>query len=305
MKITRYSSIYSEQEVMAKRLCFSAAIVTFYPVKVICSLNAPKANPISLSSFSEEQLSEIEDYASNYNQRPFVIDAQNDIYVIIPSMFPTITTCLFLKINIDPRIFLRLARDREELFVFSKSISIFPARVSKRFDEFRNLFSELCTDIEQIFMYLDRFSLSFDDNEVIDGYYEQVIALSRFLGVPIEEITVNDDEDGVTIRSNFAIFTAFCLTFMMLAKNEALDRKISVKLDIFGGSVMVNMSFKTDNYIKITSETFLWDFVSTNRKMLFDYYNKNERFCLTFEPVFIDWAYFGLKQEQFTVPFLK
>ena len=79
MEITRYSRIYSEQDVMAKKLCFSAAMVTFYPVTVICSLNAPKADPISLSSFTESQLQEIEEYASNFNEKPFVINAGNDI----------------------------------------------------------------------------------------------------------------------------------------------------------------------------------------------------------------------------------
>ena len=304
MEITRYSRIYSEQDVMAKKLCFSAAMVTFYPVTVICSLNAPKADPISLSSFTESQLQEIEEYASNFNEKPFVINAGNDIYVIIPSMFPTTTSCLFLKINIEPRIFLRLLKEKEELFVLSSTLSLPLARMSKRVDACRKEFLELCADIQEIFSSLERFNLSFSDDDVISGYYEQVISLSSFLAVPIDSILINVEQDGVPIRSNFALFTAFCTTAMMLAKNEALDRKISIELNISGGSVTVNMSFKTENDIKITSETLLWDYITSNRKMFFEHYNLHGRFCLSFEPIFIDWSYLGLKQKRNTVAFL-
>ena len=184
------------------------------------------------------------------------------------------------------------------MFVFSEHITIVPARMSPRLEVGRKEFLELCADIEHTFMYMERFSLTFDDTDIVNGYYEQIIALSKFLAVPIDEISVKHSDDGVMIKSNFAIFTAFCATIMMLARNEAIDRKISAELEVFGGSVVVHLSFKTEKKIKVTNETFLWDYISSSRRMFFEYYNEEGRFFVNFQPLFMDWAYLGLKQER-------
>ena len=294
----KYREIYSSQEVMAKRLCFSAASVVFDPIAVISSLNAPRNNPIMLSSFTADQLAEIENYAREYNERPYVIEAGEHIYLALPSIYPTATSCLLLRMDMKPSVALRYIKERPEMFVLSEHITSTPARMSPRLEAGRKEFLELCEDIERTFMYLDRFSLTFDDADVVDGYYEQIIALSRFLAVPIEDISVRYDDDGVPIRSNFAIFTAFCATIMMLARNEAIDRKIRAGLEIYGGSLVVHLSFKTEKEIRVTNETFLWDYLSSSRRMFFEYYNEEGRFCVSFQPLFMDWAYLGLKQER-------
>ena len=292
-----YREIYSSQDIMAKRLCFSAATVTFNPVTVISSLNAPKNNPIVLSSFTDAQLTEIERYARSYTDKPYVIEAGKYIYVVIPSMYPIATSCLLLRMDIEPKAFLRFVKEKSDIFVLSKGIFTVPARISRRLDAQRKDFLEFCADIERIFMYLDRFSLSFNDKEIIDGYCEQMAALSSFLAVPIENIALNVNDDGVSIKSNFALFTAFCVTMMMLARNEADDRRISAELNFFGGSVVATVSFKTDKNIRVTNETFLWDYLASDKRMLFDYRNENGRFCVTFHPLLIDWSYLEMKQK--------
>lgn len=293
-----YREIYSSQDVMSKKLCFSAASVVFDPIAVISSLNAPKNDPILLSSFTKEQLAEIEEYAKSYTEKPYVIEVGKYIYVVLPSIYPTSTSCLLLRMNIKPSAFLRYAKESPDFFTFSENITSAPARMSKRLDAGRKEFLELCADIERTFMYLERFSLTFNDNDVVDGYYEQVIALSDFLAVPIENITVKKSDDGVPLRGNFALFTAFCATMMMLARNQAIDRRISAELEFFGGSTVVKLSFKTEGNIKVTNETFLWDYLSSNRKMLFEYYNEDGRFYVLFQPLFREWSYLGIKQDQ-------
>ena len=114
----------------------------------------------------------------------------------------------------------------------------------------------------------------------------------------MDEITVNVSDDGVPIRSNFALFSAFCALMMMLARNEAIDRKISIALDFLGGAVTVKASFRTENELTVTNETFLWDYIATDKRMLFEYYYENDRFCVSFQPLFIDWSYLGIKQDR-------
>lgn len=292
-----YRDFYSIQDVMSKKLCFSAITLMFNPVALISSLNAPKNDPILLSDFSEEQLSEIEKYANSYTEKPYVIEVKERIYVVIPSMYPSTTSCLLLRIDMKPNVFLRFVKEKADFFVLSKGITVAPARMSKRLDNEKKKFLDLCFDIERIFMYFDRFSLSFDDDEIVDGYYDQVILLSKFLAVPLENINIKRSDDGVPIKSNFALFTAFCTTIMMLAKNEADDRKISIELEFFGGSVIVNVSFNTKNRIRITQETFLWEYIAANKKMFFEYRDGEDKFYITFHPVHIDWAYLDMKQE--------
>lgn len=296
--LNKYREIYSIEDIMAKKLCFSAAMVSFNPMPMITSLNAPKNNPILLSSFSEEHLMEIEQYSRSYIEKPYVIEVGRYIYVVIPSIYPTSTSCLLLRMDIEPKIFLRLVKEREDLFVFSSNISTIPARMSKRLDAQKKDFLELCANIERAFMYLERFSLFFDNNEIVDGYCEQLIALSSFLAIPVDNISVNNSYDEVPIKSNFALFTAFCTTIMMLAKNEAIDRRVSVELDFFGGSLVVKINFKTEKHIKVTNETFFWEYIALDRKMLFEYHNEDDRFCIAFQPLFIDWSYLGIKQDR-------
>lgn len=293
----KYREIYSSQDIMSKKLCFSAAILMFNPIAVISSLNAPKNNPILLSNFIDKQLIEIEEYAKRYTEKPYVIETKEEIYVVIPSMYPTTTFCLLLRIDMKPSVFLRFVKEKADLFVLSKGITALPARMSKRLDSEKKDFFDLCLDIERIFMYFERFSLSFDEEEIVDGYYEQVILLSKFLAVPLENIVVKRSDDGVPIKSNFALFTAFCTTAMMFARNEADDRKINVELEFFGGSVIVNLSFNIKSTIRITKETFLWDYIASNKKMLFEYRDDEEKFYIVFHPVHIDWSYLGMKQE--------
>ncbi|MBE6533896.1 MAG: hypothetical protein E7678_02870 [Ruminococcaceae bacterium] len=296
--LKNYREIYSSQNIMAKRLCFSAAIVMFNPMAVISSLNAPKNNPILLSHFTDLQLLEIEEYLKSYTEKPYVIEAEEYIYVVIPSFYPTSTSCLLLRMDIEPKAFLRFVREESDFFVLSDKITANPARMSKRLDAQRKDFLELCAEIKRTFMYMERFNLAFGDDEVVDGYCEQIVALSNFLGVPIDDFLVNNNEDGVPIKNNFALFTAFCATIMMLAKNEAIDRKINAELNFFGGSAIVTLSFKTEKHIKITNETFLWEYLASDRRMLFEYHNEKDRFFVTFQPIFMDWSYLGIKQER-------
>ena len=293
-----YKEIYSSKNVTARKLCFSAAILNFNPMAVISSLNAPKSNPILLSSFSDIQLDEIEKYLKGYNEKPYVIEVGRDIYVVIPSLYPTSSSCLLLRMNFDKKEFLRLVKDRPDLFVLSNGITASPARMSIRFEGQKKEFAEFCEDIEHAFMHLERFSLLFSNEDVLDGYCEQVISLSSFLAVPIDDISVKTVDDGVAVKSNFALFTAFCTSIMMLARNEATDRKISVCLELSEGAVFVRLSFKNDKNMRITNETFLWDYLARDKRMLFEYHSEDERFCVSFQPLFIDWSYLGMKQER-------
>ena len=84
---------------------------------------------------------------------------------------------------------------------------------------------------------------------------------------------------------------------MMLAKNDALDRQIKVTLNFVGGTLTVNTSIKTEKKMKITNETFLWDYLASDKRMWFEYYDEDDRFCVNFRPHFIDGSYLGVKQE--------
>ena len=298
--LKNYLEIYSKQDIIIKKLCFSSAIVTFNPIPVVSSVNAPKNNPITLSKFSDKQLIEIEEYAKSYTENPYVIEVDGEIYVVIPSMYPTITSVLLLRMNMNPNVFLRLVKEREGFFVFSKNINTAPARMSKRLDAEKKEFLEFCCDIERTFMCLDRFNLYFDEDEFIDGYCEQLISISNFLAVPINSISVNKKDTLSNLNSNLAIFTAFCTTIMMLARNEALDRKISAELNFYGPSVIIKLFFKTDNEIRVTNETFLWEFLTSSKRMFFECSDSDGIFSVIFEPTLIDWGYLEIKQNRNT-----
>ena len=291
-----YSDIYSREYAITKKLCFSAAMVTFTPLICISAMNAPKCDPIKLSDFSEEQLAEIEGYLKGYNEKLYVIEANERIYAIVPSFYPTSTMALFLRMDFSPSVFLRFVKDRPELFVLSESIETLPARMTPRLQRDRRDFLVFCEEMEKAFFCIDRLNLTFFDDEEKEGYCEEAVLLSNFLGVPIESVTFNEGENKMPLKSNFSLFVAFATTMFMLAKNDALDRHIKIEFDIDGGLLTAKMSFKTEQKINIANETFLWDFLASDKRMLFEYYGTDDRFYVNFQPYFKDWAYLGIKQ---------
>ena len=292
-----YDNLCLREHIMAKKLCFSSAVVTFNPMIFICSMNSPKSRPIDLKNFTDSQMLEIQEYLKSYTERPYVIDAKGEMYVIIPSIYPTSSMSIFLRIDEPADMFLRFFKERPEIFVLSHNISVQPARKSKRLLSYQKQFLDFCTDIEKAFLGMDRCALVFDEADLKAVYCKEVIALSKFLAVPVDKLIVNDAEDGVMINTNFSLFIAFTSCMMMLAKNYALDRHIRVELDFKGGTLTVRTSVKAENKIKITNETFLWEYLAADKKMLYEFYDENGRFCINFRPYFIDWAYLGLKQE--------
>ena len=51
-----YRDTYSIEDIKAKKLCFSAAMVLFTPVTVISATNAPMSRPITLAEIGEDML---------------------------------------------------------------------------------------------------------------------------------------------------------------------------------------------------------------------------------------------------------
>ena len=296
MILEDFGRIYSTEEIMAKRLSFSAAMLNFLPITLISSLNTPKSKPIRLATFTDEQLVEIEKYLATYTEKPYVIEANGNIYIIISSFYPVSTSCLVLRMDMTPNVFLRMVREKPDFFVISEKITTTPARMSKRLDGDRAKFFELCTEIERAFMNMNRFELYFDEREVYEGYSAQIFALSRFFAVPVTKVTTCARDSVSTIKSNFALFTSFCATMMMLARNEAIDRSISVELEFFKETLQVVLSFETDSVLKVTNETLLWECLAADKRMPFDFYSRDGRFYIEFQPHYIDWSYFGLKQ---------
>lgn len=292
-----YSTIYSKEEIMAKKLYFSVSMVTFSPMKLICSMNAPQNDPIDLGIFTDEQMCEIEAYLKSYTEKPYVIEVKGKIYVILPSIYPTSAMCLILRIEQSAGVFLRFVRDKTDLFVLSPNIKSQTSRMTKKLDAQRKDFFDFCSCIESAFLGMDRYSLTFDDDELKNGYCDELAALSNFFAVPIESLTINDSCDEVPVNSNFALFVAFSSCMMMFARKDALDRRIKIELNFMGGTLTVNTSIKTDKKMRITNETFLWDYLASDKRMLFEYYDDEDRFCVNFRPYFIDWGYLGLKQE--------
>ena len=292
-----YNAVYSKEDVMAKRFIFSSAMVSFNLSNVICVMNAPKNRPIDLSAFSEDQLEEIKSYLREYAELPYVIEAEETIYVLIPSIYPSTAMSIVLRMECSACEFLRLAREREDLFVFSPNISSQASRMSARLEAKKKDFLDFCNGIENAFLRMERHNLTFGENELREGYCEEITFLSSFFAVPIEKLTVNDAGDGIPTNCNFAMSVAFCSCVMMLARNLAHDRAISIELDFSAGALKLNTSFRTDVRIESVKELSIWKENAADRRMLFEHGNRDGCLYVNFRPYVIDLAYFGMKQK--------
>ena len=292
-----YNAVYSKEEVMTKKFIFSSAMISFSTNNVVCVMNAQKNRPIELSDFNDEQIEEIKGYLREYAELPYVVEASETVYVIIPSIYPTSMMSLVLRMEGSVADFLRLAKEREDLFVFSPNISSQASRMSARLEAKKKDFLDFCNSIENAFLRMERHNLTFLENELRDGYCEEILFLSNFFAVPIEELIVNDAEDGIPTNSNFALSVAFCSCIMMLARNMAYDRAIKIELDFSAGALKIKTSFKTDRKIDSIKELSLWESLATDRRMLFERGDEDGSVYVNFRPYVIDLSYFGMKQK--------
>ena len=139
-----FNSELLNNKVTLKRMCFSSAFMTFNPEVSLCAMNAPANKPVLLSEFSREWICEIEEYLRSYSQKPYVTEAGGCVYIVIPSIYPSTTSCIIFRMDIDPSIALRLINERGDLFTLSDKISISPARITRRIGDEKELFFELC-----------------------------------------------------------------------------------------------------------------------------------------------------------------
>lgn len=299
-----FNSELLNNKVTLKRMCFSSAFMTFNPEVSLCAMNAPANKPVLLSEFSREWICEIEEYLRSYSQKPYVTEAGGCVYIVIPSIYPSTTSCIIFRMDIDPSIALRLINERGDLFTLSDKISISPARITRRIGDEKELFFELCDVIDNNLLYLDRYNLVFDDNAFVDGYCNQLVELAELFGVRITELTVDNSLMGESMRSNFAIFTAYCVNMIMLARNESLNRGLKAHLEFFEGTVRISVEFEVERSIKNSAPTDFLSVISAERRMFFEYSCENRVFRSSFRPNLIDWAYFDIKQEFEKIDFL-
>lgn len=293
---------YSAEEVMAKKqLCYIAVLSLLARESLTVSC-APCDVDLSIDSLSAEQRQEISDHLHSYTEIPLICEIDGRIWAIIPSFYPSST--LFAALVFDEEQLtvsevLRLAQTERvrDMFAFSKYIKTAPARLGSGLLEKGEAFFELCEEIKAAFFDINKMPGMVGEDNCRDEIIAQILRISRFVGTPVVSLTEEQKEDRRYSQTDYPLLTAYLLSFMMLAKNVAHKRELSVSLSSAVGAALLRLELDTCEALGMSPAILTWEDITDEKCMLFEYRQKDSTAYLGFQPKRFDWSILGLKQK--------
>lgn len=293
---------YHTSSVQAKKhIGYCAVLSPVNSMNVIATLTTTNVK-ISLDVFPEEQKREILEHLSSYTEDILICEYDGDALAIIPSVYPSSTLCvvvLFDKRQLTLPELLRLIQceDCPKIFRVSSFVSVKPARMTPAIEKKKELAFEFFGEIEYIFTNVNQRSNMENEEEIRQELCRCAFRIAHLVGCPIEEIRVSWDSDKPCTQTDFPLFIAFLLCFLMIAREYSRCRSASLELCALSSAAEVNILFDSEHELELSSAILDWERISSERNMLFGYERRDGAYRITFHPLRRDWSYLGLKQD--------
>lgn len=278
---------YSAERVMARRFIFEPVMLCLYPeIKVM------SASSLDIGKMSKEQRSEMCGFARSYTEKMLITGYGDETLIICPTMFPSSSLCLALRMLIPTKELLRLAElCAPEMFEVSKYIGIEPARMSESVRKHSELFSSLCEELKLCFTGLGGAMSDVWGEDIVDI----CLRISRFTGCPIELLA----EDGFDVQEmknvDLYLFCAFVLDMLLLARRHSVDRSATVSLRTLYSSPFIEVAFDGDTPLCTLEEYYQWKNIAYERDMPLYLHGEGGSAVMSMHFYRVDPALLGLK----------
>ena len=294
---------YSAEAVMAKKqICYFAVLSLLEPESLlVCFPSEPEEVDLSIDRLCDEQRQEISDHLYSYTEKPLVCEIENKIWMILPSFYPSST--LFAALVFDSEQFtssevLRLLNCEQikRRFAFSKHLKTSPSRMSDRLAEKKADFLSLCDEINTAFSDINKMPGMIGEELCRDELIAQTVRLSKIFGVPLVCINEENAKEGKYSKTDYPLFTAYLVTFMVLAKSMAKDRSVGVSFSSLAEAVFISLDIDTDESLLMSSAILAWERITDDKNMIFEHVQGEGTLRIGFHPMRFDWGLLGLKQ---------
>jgi hypothetical protein len=291
---------HSKSRTQAKKhLCY-AYVLSPVNSMIPIALRAPAESDFSLQNISIFQKEEIISHLSSYSEDVLICEHEGVALAVIPSIYPSSSLCLLLAFDPDQITIgeiLRLIECDEcaRIFKVSEHLDSKSVKMTRALENKASDFFALCEEIKMYFTGMERIATLAGESEVKRALVEQAFGISEFVGCPLDEI---DEmwEDDECLKTDLPLYSAFLLSFLLLARENAPLRSAKITLGASSSAIKVGVVFDSDKSLMLSDTVLEWERLAFDRNMLFECYEEQGKFHVAFHPLRRDWSYLGLKQ---------
>lgn len=288
------------EQMMAKAHIDRCYVFDLFGNGTVVASRAPEGSSLRSETvqdyFEPTAWQEVRAHLLSYSPLPLVVDCRLGTGVVFPG-FAAASSLGVLCLPSMPRdCLIRLAKSGLcGEFAMASSTADIRRRMSKRTEALLANFEAWMTEMETVFR-VPSFSMTRDPREPINGaLHDRMYSLAYYVGVPVSvrdlgEITSVGDFD-------FSLCSAFFLMSFCLARRVAIDRSVTVRLQMtgFGGACGIEISVPETFCAEEQQELGSMRAIAERKNILFDYVEGGGRLCIRFSPVCKDWSYLELK----------
>lgn len=287
-----------------KHICYCALVSPSNAMSTV-ALRSKADIEISLAELPDEQKKEISEHLCSYTDEVLICEYEGNALAIIPSLYPSSSLCpvlLFDQNALSLSELLRLveSEDCPHIFRVSRSVSALPARMTSALQKKSKEVLELFDEIERVFTKINRISALSDENEIKKELCRYACELSYFVGCPIERIDELWEDEACSL-TDAALYAAFVLCFLMVAREHSPSRSVRLELRAMSRAAEVSVVFESLADIDLSLAVLEWERLAFDRNMLFSCQRDGEEYRISFHPLRRDWSYLGLKQDPFVL----
>lgn len=276
----------SIEKVASKIFIYQPAFLCFYPELTVMSSGSEY---FDLNEIPKEQIEEIHDFCRSCNSRVMVCGNEDVIYLICPTLYPSSSICLALRMTLPPRQILKLIEVcAPDSFVISKHLKLTPARMSDRIQKLKDGFSAFLTELESCFL-----NIGVAEDISMLQLCRLCCDIALFVGCPIEIDVDSVDEQMSNVDR--PMVAAFVANILDLARGYGDDRSARIKISVLYGAPFIQISFVYGGSMTAVNDYYRWRNITNERDMHLYLYEKDGVITLSLHFYRIDPAMLGLK----------
>ena len=298
--------ISSASKVQArKHICYCALTSPSNSMATL-ALRAPASVEISLSNITEEQRREIYEHLCSYTEEILICEQEGRAVAVIPSLYPSSSLCPILVFDEKQITLPELLRLIEcdacpNVFRVSDLVSLTPARLTSVLERKGEVVFSLFGELDRIFTKMNRLCALADEKEIKRELCRYAYELAYFVGCPIERINELWDEDALCSLTDMPLYSAFLLSFFMMAREYSPSRRATIELRAKSSAAEVSVVFESESSLDLLPAMLEWERLASERNMLFGCDRHGNEYRITFHPLRRDWSYLGIKQNIETI----
>ncbi len=239
-----------------------------------------------------EEIKQMTEYFKTFPTKPMLVSTKQGLAFALPWLFPSASYVIisFVKFGTDRCYRSLLCRGMP--LQSTEKVAALHLRARQQKEVFNIACENYFIELDECFGTLVERPLIYGNvTRELEGY---IYALSNYLGcgASVECST----EIACAGQIDVALFESFIAVFMMCARKNTRRREVTFEILKSSRGILISASFKVFRDVDL-SEFEMFERLCARKCLRFEYVTDGETVHSYFEPMRIDWAILGVKQD--------